>query len=103
MTDRKVNLELGAIGNGTVGALIDARGRYVWWCVPAFDGDPMFCDLLSPRHHDAGWFDVALDGEQTSHQHYIANSAILVTRLTSADGSALEIIDFAPRWTGGDA
>jgi hypothetical protein len=92
------NLELGIIGNGTVGALVDARGRLVWWCLPTFDGDPAFCSLLSPRDHDAGWFDVALEGEAGTHHRYLQNTAILVTRLDAADGSAIEIVDFAPRY-----
>ena len=90
-------LELGVIGNGTVGALVDARGRFVWWCLPAFDGDPAFCSLLSPRHHDAGWFDVVLDGESGARQHYLENSAILVTRLDAVDGSAIVIACSAKR------
>ena len=92
------DLELGVIGNGTVGALVDARGRFVWCCLPSFDGDPVFCTLLSPRNADAGWFDVALDGECSARQYYLPNTAILVTRLAAADGSEIEIVDFAPRW-----
>ena len=34
------NLDLGLIGNGSFGALLDARARVVWCCLPAFDGDP---------------------------------------------------------------
>ncbi len=99
MSDGKpASLDLGVIGNGTIGALVDARGRIVWCCLPAFDGDPAFCALLSPRAADAGWFDVALDGERRSNQHYIDNSAVLVTRLDADDGSAVEITDFAPRY-----
>lgn len=92
------SLDLGAIGNGTLGALIDARGRIVWACVPAFDGDPTFCALLSPRNHDGGWYDVVLDGQTLAEQHYEPNSAILVTRLHDAQGNVLEITDFAPRF-----
>ena len=62
------SLNLGVVGNGTLGALIDAQGRVVWACVPAFDGDPMFCALLSPRTHDAGWYDVVLDQQVRSEQ-----------------------------------
>jgi len=99
MSDGKpASLDLGVIGNGTIGALVDARGRIVWCCLPAFDGDPAFCALLSPRAADAGWFDVALDGERRSNQRYIDNSAVLVTRLDADDGSAVEITDFAPRY-----
>ncbi|MBA8887037.1 GH15 family glucan-1,4-alpha-glucosidase [Dokdonella fugitiva] len=99
MSDGKpASLDLGVIGNGTIGALVDARGRIVWCCLPAFDGDPAFCALLSPRTVDAGWFDVALEGERRSNQRYVDNSAVLVTRLDADDGSAIEITDFAPRY-----
>lgn len=91
-------LDLGVIGNGSVGALIDPRGRIVWCCLPAFDGDPVFCSLLSPRIGDEGWFDVELEGEVGSQQRYLGHSAVLLTRLESSDGSAVEIRDFAPRY-----
>jgi len=92
------NLDLGVIGNGTVGALVDARGRIGWCCLPTFDGDPVFCSLLSPRDHDAGFFDVVLDNQVGATQRYLDNSAVLATRLDAADGSAVEIVDFAPRY-----
>ena len=91
-------LDLGVVGNGSIGALIDARGRVVWCCLPAFDGDPVFCSLLSPKLGDAGYFDVALDGMTATSQHYQENTAVLLTRLDADDGSAVEICDFAPRY-----
>ena len=91
-------LDLGVVGNGSIGALIDARGRVVWCCLPAFDGDPAFCSLLSPKHGDAGYFDVQLDGCIGASQRYLDNSAVLLTRLDADDGSAIEICDFAPRY-----
>jgi len=92
------NLDLGVIGNGTINALIDARGRINWHCVPAFDGDPVFCSLLSPKLGDAGFFDVGLENEVNHEQWYVNNSAVLTTRLTAKDGAQLEITDFAPRY-----
>ncbi|RXR02042.1 glycoside hydrolase family 15 protein [Pseudoxanthomonas composti] len=91
-------LNLGVIGNGTFGALVDLKGRVVWSCMPAFDGDPAFCHLLSPRDHDGGDFSVELEDFASSEQHYITNTAILRTVLRDSKGNALEIIDFAPRW-----
>ena len=91
-------LDLGVIGNGSIGALIDARGRIVWCCLPALDGDPAFCSLLSPTAGDVGYFEIALDGEVASTQRYLDNSAILATSIESADGSAIEVVDFAPRY-----
>ena len=98
MTDQ-ATLALGIIGNGSVSALIDRNARIVWSCLPSFNGDPVFCSLLSPTTHpDHGFFDVALEGLAASSQHYVENTAVLVTRLVAADGSALEITDCAPRF-----
>ncbi|WP_242111652.1 glycoside hydrolase family 15 protein [Luteimonas aquatica] len=92
------DLDLGVIGNGSFGALLDKRGRVVWSCLPAFDGDPAFCALLSPRDHDGGDFAVELEDLADSEQYYLPNTAILRTILRDAHGGAVEITDFAPRW-----
>ncbi len=91
-------LDLGVIGNGSFGALVDKQARIVWSCLPAFDGDPAFCALLSPREHDGGDFSIELEDFVDSEQHYLANTAILRTVLRDAHGGAVEVIDFAPRW-----
>ncbi|MGN7725307.1 glycoside hydrolase family 15 protein [Luteimonas sp. 22616] len=91
------DLALGLIGNGSFGALFDARARLVWCCLPAFDGDPAFCALLQPRL-DGGSWDIELDGLASSEQAYDKNTAILRTVLRDGDDGAIEIIDFAPRW-----
>lgn len=98
MSESPDNLDLGVVGNGSIGALVDVRGRVVWCCLPSFDGDPAFCSLLSPAAHDAGYFEVALEGETGRSQRYLDNTPVLVTRLDAADGSAVEITDFAPRY-----
>lgn len=95
---RPASLDLGVIGNGTVAALIDADGRFVFGCVPAFDGDPTFCALLSPRHHAGGDWAIELVDGVSCEQHYLANTAVLRTVLRDAHGGAVEIVDFAPRW-----
>ena len=91
------NLDLGIIGNGSFSALLDAKARVVWSCLPAFDGDPAFCELLSPRREGGVY---AVDIEHFSHaeQAYVGNTAVLRTVLHDRDGGALEIVDFAPRW-----
>ncbi|HEX5960098.1 MAG TPA: glycoside hydrolase family 15 protein [Rhodanobacteraceae bacterium] len=94
----QASLDLGIIGNGTINALVDARGRIVWHCVPAFDGDPVFCSLLSPKPGDMGFFDIALENEAGRRQRYVDNSAVLVTVLTAKDGAEVEITDLAPRY-----
>ena len=91
-------LDLGVIGNGSFGALIDRRARVVWSCMPAFDGDPAFCALLEPRDHDGGDFSIELEDFERSEQSYLTNTAILRTVLYDSNGGAIEVIDFAPRW-----
>ena len=92
------NLDLGLIGNGSIAALADPLARIVWACVPAFDGDPTFCALLSPTEHDGGYFAIELDDFVSSEQCYITNTAVLCTVLRDSHGGAIEITDFAPRW-----
>ena len=40
-------LDLAAVGNSRIGALIDTNATVVWMCVPRFDGDPVYCSLLA--------------------------------------------------------
>ena len=96
------SLELGLIGNGSVAALVDPQARIVWGCVPAFDGDPVFCGLLSPREHQGGDWTIELENFVSAEQSYISNTAILRTVLRDASGGAVEIVDFAPRWHQND-
>src|SRR5690554_2089606 len=96
-TAGQASLDLGLIGNGSVAALVDARARVTWGCIPAFDGDPAFCALLSPR---AGGGDYAIELEdfESAEQAYIKNTAVLRTVLRDRHGGAVEITDFMPRW-----
>ena len=90
-------LDLALIGNCTVGALVDARANITWGCFPRFDGDPMFCALLKDTG-DYGFFAVELSDCERTEQHYLENTAILVTRLYDRHGGAIEVTDFAPRF-----
>jgi GH15 family glucan-1,4-alpha-glucosidase len=95
------DLDLAPIGNCAASALIDARARFVWACTPRVDGDPMFCALLSgrdPAEAQHGVWAIDLIDEASTTQHYERNTPILVTRLTDANGSEVEIIDFCPRY-----
>ena len=102
------NLDLGVIGNCAFGALIDARARYVWCCLPRFDGDPVFNELLNgtaksgkttddpPASH--GFYAIEIEDFARSEQSYLSSTAILVTRLYDDHGGGIEITDFAPRF-----
>lgn len=96
-------LDLGVIGNSSFGALINPQGRIVWCCLPRFDGDPVFCDLLNGGDEARegggfGFWDIEISDFARSEQHYAHNTAILKTRLYDSEGNAVEITDFAPRY-----
>ncbi|GAB2625136.1 glycoside hydrolase family 15 protein [Novilysobacter erysipheiresistens] len=95
-------LDLGMVGNGSFAALLDARARVVWGCVPAFDGDPTFCALMQPTAHPGGDFAIELEDFASAEQHYLTNTAVLRTVLRDVHGGAVEIIDFVPRWYQND-
>jgi len=97
-TGPQSSLELWPIGNCQVSGLIDRRGGLVWGCVPRVDGDPVFCALMNGDNQDAGVWRFELDGQISATQEYIRNTPILLTRLEADDGSAVEILDFCPRF-----
>ncbi|MXO86900.1 glycoside hydrolase family 15 protein [Altererythrobacter aurantiacus] len=92
------NLRLWPIGNCQISTLIDERAGIVWGCVPRVDGDPVFCALLNGENDEVGVWRFELEGQVSAEQHYERNTAVLVTKLTAEDGSAVEIRDFCPRY-----
>jgi GH15 family glucan-1,4-alpha-glucosidase len=90
-------LDLAVIGNGRTAALVDPASRLVWWCFPRFDGDPIFCRLLSGSE-EKGFADVVLDDVADVQSEYLRNTAIVSTLLTDKSGGAVRITDFAPRF-----
>jgi len=69
------DLDLGVVGNGSFGALVDKHARVVWSCLPTFDGDPTFCALLSPNQQEGGDFAIELEDFASSEQSYLTNTA----------------------------
>ncbi|MEP7325464.1 MAG: glycoside hydrolase family 15 protein [Gemmatimonadota bacterium] len=94
------SLDLALIGNGTIGAFIDADGEINWACFPRFDGDPVFCSLLKTPQDpgDFGYYRVELVDCVRTEQEYRSNTPILITRLYDGSGGSVEVIDFAPRF-----
>ena len=90
-------LDLGIIGNGRLAALVDPCSRIVWWCYPRFDGDPIFCRLVSGRQ-EKGFSDIVLEDMVDYQSEYVRNSAIICTVLTDRHGGKVKITDFAPRF-----
>jgi|FrelakmetLWP11LW_1041352.scaffolds.fasta_scaffold228884_2 hypothetical protein len=87
-------LDLGAIGNGTVAALVDGRARIVWCCFPRFDADPMFCALLRPAG-GGGMFEIEVEGASRFEQRYLPNSAVLRTEIANGGDGRVAITDFS--------
>jgi GH15 family glucan-1,4-alpha-glucosidase len=93
-------LDLGLVGNCSIGALIDAKAEVTWACFPRFDGDAVFCSLLRERggEHDFGYFAVDVVDAARTEQAYLDNTAVLVTRIHDRQGGIVEVTDFAPRF-----
>jgi GH15 family glucan-1,4-alpha-glucosidase len=95
------DLDLAPIGNCGASALVDRNGAFVWACAPRVDGDPMFCALLSgedPATLERGVWAIDLMDQVSTTQNYQRNTPVLTTTLTDARGSAIEIVDFCPRF-----
>ncbi|MGF1549647.1 MAG: glycoside hydrolase family 15 protein [Sphingomonadaceae bacterium] len=95
------SLNLWPIGNCQASALIDGEAGLVWGCVPRFDGDPVFCALLDDPdegERPRGEWRLALEDQVGAEQRYLRNTAVLLTRLEDAQGGAVEIRDFCPRF-----
>lgn len=91
------SLDVAAIGNGRIAALIEPGGRIVWWCFPRLDGDPIFCRLLS-GNEEKGFCDIQLEGQISATSSYVRNTCILETILVASNGARVKITDFAPRF-----
>jgi GH15 family glucan-1,4-alpha-glucosidase len=90
-------LDLGVIGNCRTAALLDTRGRLVWWCFPRFDSDPVFSRLLA-GDEEKGFCDVCLEGAVAHEAAYLRNTAIVRTTVRDGAGNAITITDFIPRF-----
>ena len=93
------DLDLAVLGNCAIAALVDQRARIQWCCIPRFDGDPVFCNLLrDPKLEPDGVFEIEMIGFARSRQRYIRNSAVLETILSDYNGGEIRIVDFIPRF-----
>jgi len=86
---------LGLIGNCQFSALVDSTGSVVWCCLPRFDSEPVFSQLLDAQ--EGGAFLVGAAEGEPGEQAYIENTNILETTFKTRSGS-FRVIDFAPRF-----
>ena len=85
---------LGAIGNCQCTALVERSGAVVWCCLPQFDSEPVFGELLDP---DGGSFLIGAADGRPGIQRYLDNTNVLETTF-DAPGGRFRIVDFAPRF-----
>ena len=92
--------DVGVVGNGQITALVRADGRVPWCCWPRPDGDPVFCELLSPGEtaRSSGVFSITLVGQKQCELSYRRNTAILESIARDGDGNAIRIITWCPRF-----
>ena len=88
----------GAIGNGSLLALVGPDTGIDWLCLPRFDGPSVFARLLDEARGGTFRFDAGPDATMT--MAYVANTNIVRTVIESAAG-ACEVVDFAPRIPAG--
>ncbi len=88
--------DYGLIGNCSFQAHIHMNSNIAWMCWPRFDSSFIFGGMLDDEK--GGEFTIKPNGEiLESKQHYIENTNILCTEITSKDGR-YRITDFAPRF-----
>ena len=93
-----MSLDLAAIGNCNVAALITPEGRNVWFCFPRLDGDPLFHALLGGADPQRGFMDVMLRDQVQTRQRSVTNPGVVETVLEARPGNRLRITDLAPRF-----
>jgi GH15 family glucan-1,4-alpha-glucosidase len=86
--------DLSAIGNCQIAALVRNDGAVVWSCMPRFDSEPVFGELLDK---DGGVFFAGSATGAVGTQRYVENTNVLETTFEDADGK-FRVIDFAPRF-----
>ena len=92
------DLAHGAIGKGSVLALVGPDTSIDWLCLPRFDSPSVFARLLDETK--GGRFQFVPEQGTVGPMAYLRNTNILRTEIRTADG-ACELIDFAPRIPAG--
>lgn len=86
---------IGLVGNCNYLAYVREDSSVCWMCWPMMDSSFVFGSLLDEKL--GGDFKIVPDKLLSTKQHYLENTAILVTSFSCEDGE-FEVIDFAPRF-----
>jgi alpha,alpha-trehalase len=82
----------GVIGDRRTGALVAADGTLNWFCVPDFDGTPIFASLLDPEV--GGFCRFGPKAARFGRQHYLSETAAVVTTWANrSTDCSLELTD----------
>lgn len=95
MMNKAHRYNLGITGNCHYIAYVAEDSGVEWMCWPYMDSSFIFGSLLDKEK--GGEFKVIPEGEFTTRQKYVENTAVLITTFHCEDGS-FEVIDFAPRF-----
>ena len=83
----------GIIGDLHTAALVGTDGTIDWLCLPKFDSPSVFCSILDDEK--GGHFSLRPVEYIHSHQLYLPDTNVLLTRFLSPEGVA-EVLDFMP-------
>jgi GH15 family glucan-1,4-alpha-glucosidase len=83
----------GIVGDLHTAALVGTDGTIDWLCLPAFDSPSVFCSILDDEK--GGHFSLRPVDYIRSHQLYLPDTNVLLTRFLSSEGMA-EVLDFMP-------
>jgi GH15 family glucan-1,4-alpha-glucosidase len=83
--------DLGLLGDTRTAALVDTRGRIVWLCLPQFDGEPVFADLIAGAAGGTFTLGPARDADVVERR-YRPGSAVLETTWRT-DGGELVLTE----------
>src|SRR5919199_3731549 len=83
----------GIIGDLHTAALVGTDGTIDWLCLPRFDAPSVFACILDDER--GGHFSLRPVRYANSHQLYLPDTNVLLTRFLSPEGVA-EVLDFMP-------
>jgi GH15 family glucan-1,4-alpha-glucosidase len=83
----------GIIGDLQTAALVGIDGTIDWLCLPAFDSPSVFASILDDER--GGHFTLRPAEYTRSHQLYLPDTNVLLTRFATPEGVA-EVLDFMP-------
>jgi GH15 family glucan-1,4-alpha-glucosidase len=94
-----IKLDHGAIGNGSVIALVSPSTHIDWLCMPRFDSPSVFARILDVEK--GGTFALCPDYDRfDARMEYVINTNVLRTEITCTDGR-FDVFDYAPRVPSG--